>query len=169
MDDTNEFRGAKYSSTLNRVAIAKLVQDDIKVALKTGLLPKGVKVSVRCAGSSIRATITAFPGPVLNPASVFANAANVFEPRCRLLYSAPVEAACATLEAVLRDYLRDASDIQTDYFNCNFYSSVTVGTENTLERKSLLESPELADLLIAKAAGANVTGQLDAYDTNAGR
>ena len=166
MNDDNEFRGTKYSPGLNRVTIAKLVRVDVKAAMKQGVLPKGIKVSVRCSGSSIRATITAYPGPVLNPAWVFANSASVFEPRCRALHTAPVMAACAVLESILRDYLRDASDIQTDYFNCNFYSSVSVDTDNNVERDSLLESPELADLKVAKAAGRDVTGQLNAYDTS---
>lgn len=166
---SNEFRGTKYNPDLNRVAIAKLARADIKAAIKAGELPAGIKVSVTCpAGGSISASIVSFPGPVLNRARVYGDALNFWEQRTRLLYTAPVRAALSTLDAILCAYLRDSSDSSTDYFNCNFYNSVQCRCDTSAERASLLESDELADLRVTKAAGCEVFGYLEALDTSGG-
>lgn len=164
----NEFRGAKYDKSLTRTQIAALVRSDVKAAIKAGVLPAGLKVSVRCNGSAITASITAFPAAVLNPARVYADAIGVWEQRTRLLYTAPVRQAVDAIEALLNAYLRDASDIQTDYFNCNFYGSVDVRTDNTAERERLLASDELSDLRVSKAAKLDLVPYLDAYDSAGG-
>ena len=89
------------------------------------------------------------------------------ESRRRSLFgTGAINTARKTIESIMNAYRRDASDIQSDYHNVNFYGSVDVEIDTRAERAALLESTELADLRVAKAAGIDVIGQLDAYDTN---
>lgn len=174
MTTTTEFRGTKYQEDLSTVAIAKAVRADVKAAIADGELPKGIKVSVTCqsfaGGSSISATIKAFPGKVLNPARVYGDAIGFWEQRSRLLYTQPVSRAVAVLESILKSYQRDDSDSMTDYFNCNFYDHVDVRCDTAAERAALDASPELADLRVTKAMNpAAVYDTLESYDLSAGK
>lgn len=161
----DEFRGAKFDKTLTRTQIAALVRKDIKASIKAGELPAGLKTSVRCQGSAIYASITSFPGPVLNPARVYADAVGQWEQRSRLLYTADVNKACRAIEALMNAYLRDSSDISTDYFNCNFYGFVDVRTNTTEERARLLATDAVADLRVSKSAGLDIVPYLNSYET----
>lgn len=165
---SNEFHGAKFDKMLTRVQIAALVRKDIKAAVAANDLPKGIEVGVRCHGSAITATISAFPGAVLNPARVYADAVGQWEKRTRGLYTAAVRKACDTIEALMNAYLRDSSDISSDYFNCNFYGSVDVRTDNTAERARLAAGDEIADLRVSKAANVDLEPFLNSYDLSIG-
>lgn len=129
--------GPKYDKDITTTEIAKRVRADIKAAVKTGTLPKGIKVSVRTdyfsGGSSIDARITTFPGTVIKPEVIGPNGKidwnavelNRFgdEPG---IYTKPVREAVALIEAILSDYNFDGSDSMTDYFHVRFYSHVNV-------------------------------------------
>lgn len=174
------YTGAKYSRDLSNTAIAKLIRSDIKAAIAAGDLPKGLKVSVRKSGNSINLSITAFPGPVCNPANVYGHALSVYEQRGRVLYSAPVRRTLNTLEAIANEYNRDDSRIEEDYFNTNFYLFTSVASEcSHAERDALLTGPELEDLRALKLAIGlaadekarralenQMINTLDAYDTS---
>ena len=170
---TNRTEGAKYDRNLSTTEIAKLIRADIKTAIKAGQLPKGIKVGVRsryfAGGSSIDLTITAFPGQVLNPASVYANALSVFEERSRPYYSQAVRQALATLDGLMDAYNHDASDSMSDYFDVKFYGHVSVRcAQEAAERAVLLANDALADLRVAKNAGDNMSHWIDGYDTSGG-
>ena len=49
-----------------------------------------------------------------------------YEPNPHKRYVPEIEAALATLKAIVLAYKRDNSDSQTDYFSCNFYDHVDV-------------------------------------------
>jgi len=165
---TNETRGSKYSADLNTTQIAALVRADVKAAIANGELPKGIKVGVRSSryagGSSITVTINAFPGAVLNPARVYSDAIGFWEEQTRLLYTLPVRRACRTLEAIVAEYNRDASDSMVDHFDTNFYSHIDVRVDTRAERANLEAGDEIADLKVAKAAGVALFSMVDAHD-----
>lgn len=165
--------GSKYDRNLSTTEIAKLIRADIKTAIKAGQLPKGIKVGVRsryfAGGSSIDLTITAFPGPVLNPALIYSLELSVFEERQRPHYSLPVRKALATLDGLMDAYNYDASDSQFDHFDVNFYGHVSVRcSQEAAERAVLLANDALTDLRVAKSAGDSMNHWLDGYDTSGG-
>ena len=149
--------GSKYDGARSTNDIAKAIRADIKAAMKkpatdAWALPKRLKVSVRLAkfagGCSINSRITAFPGPLLNPASVLWQRLFPNEP---LRYSRLTKEAArvvAVLDALMSDYNYDRSDPQSDYFSVRFYGDAEVHYEYAAMRKlELLASPELAALL----------------------
>lgn len=147
-------QGSKYNADLDVAQVAKLVRQDLKAAL-----PRGVKTTVRihryAGGQSLNVAIVAFPGPVLNPAHVFAGELEVYEESTREIYSAGVRAALATIGEVLGSYQRIEAHWQSDYnyMSTNFYTHGTVRIDTTAERAALLAGDELADLKVAKAGG----------------
>ncbi len=160
------FYGNKYDSKLSTTDIAKRVRAEIKAA--TALpesdpwrLPKGLKVSVRsryfAGGSSISSAVTAFPSALLNPACVLHTVLFKHERYTFERYTKDGSRVLAVLKGMLDAYNFDGSDLQSDYFNVNFYGSVDVdGKCETLARESLLASlpPDLVpDLQVAIANG----------------
>jgi len=127
----NNFRGSKYGTVTGTVWIAKAVRADIKQAIIDGILPKGLKASVRserfAGGSSIDLRIVEVPEGtvVMNPA---------YPAHGEGRYSADVEKWLETLRQILLAYNRDNSDSSIDYFDTNFYYAVRVGSN--LEEKT---------------------------------
>lgn len=145
-DPNNEYRGAKYEGTrnLSNTEIAKVMRDDVKVAKKRGLLPKDLKVSVRCEHyTSIEIRITAFPaGTVVYSPEYLEATGNLMHPtkygRRVEEYTPEVKAWFDTLKEIHNAYNRDNSDSMSDYFDVRYYGSVGIYWElSSAIRKSI--------------------------------
>jgi hypothetical protein len=149
-------QGAKYDSARSTNDIAKAIRADIKAAMakpadEPWALPRGLKVSVRLSrfagGCSIYCRITAFPGPLLNPAAV---AWQRLFPHAALRYprlTRQAARAVAVLDGLMADYNYDRSDPQSDYFNVRFYGDAEVHSDYLAQRKLELASSDLTALL----------------------
>lgn len=150
-------QGAKYDSNRSTNDIAIAIRADIKSAKgkpagEPWALPKGLKVSVRlekfAGGCSINARITAFPGALLNTASVVSQKLLPNEPLRYPRLTKEGARVVAVLDALMASYNYDRSDPQSDYFAVRFYGDAEVHHEYAAQRKlELLASPELAELL----------------------
>lgn len=121
---------SKYVASRDITEIAKLVRADVAAAVKAGVLPKGLKCSVRIErysmGQSLHLTVKAAPG------LVFVSTKRVrfdvetrgheFTPMSR--YSVDGQRVLDTLKAIVAAYNRDRSDIMVDYFDVNFYEHI---------------------------------------------
>lgn len=121
--------GRKYERDFDITEIAKRVRKDIKAAVKIGGLPKGLKASVRTSrysgGRSLRVAITVAPGVTINnPERVEFDRDNPHSHTAIPILSTRAQVTVDTIEAIVAAYNYDGSDIQTDYFNVNFYGSV---------------------------------------------
>lgn len=135
-DPSNEFKGSKYEASrgLRNTELAKLMREDIKSAVKRGLLDKGFKVSVRCdsfsMGCSIDIRITALPAGVAVYTPEYLEATgNLQHPaRCTVesRYTPAVEKALRVLEEIHSSYQRDNSDSMSDYFDRRYYGDVEI-------------------------------------------
>lgn len=161
--------GAKYDPKRSTNDIAKAIRADIKAALSRPPgdpwgLPKGLKVSVRldkfAGGCSINARITAFPGPLLNPAREVWRRLFPHQPLRHSPLTREAARVVAVLEAFLAAYNFDKSDPQSDYFNVRFYGDAEVHWEYAAQRGAeLLAEPALAELvadLAVAVAGRDV-------------
>ena len=138
---TERVYGSKYSGKLSNKEIAAAIRQDIKNAIATGKLPKGLKVSVRyehfSGGSSIDASITAWPENFmwLNPDWVVMNHEHQDQyhdnvPR----YTEQAKKIIEKLTEIHGAYNHDGSDSMTDHFDVKYYGHVNVDWE--------LENPE---------------------------
>lgn len=115
--------GSKYNSKLTRTEIAAKFRADVKVAVKAGELPKGLKLSVRRSGNSINVVVKACPGVnVMNPAVVLAKPDFSYPARER--YTAEALSLREKLDGMLDAYNFNGSQIEVDYFHVNFYGNV---------------------------------------------
>jgi hypothetical protein len=130
--------GAKYDSALSVPEIAKRFRQDVKEAIGRKVpegLPKGLKLSVRSDHNSISVRVVACPGlVVLNLARLCQERDN---PHTWCQNPEPIHPEAAaellkTLKAMLNAYNYDGSDLQSDYFNVNFYENI--GFDGALER-----------------------------------
>lgn len=125
--------GDKYNRDLDGPGIAKAIRGDIKEAVKRGELPDGVySVRFRWATHSyaIDVTMRHLEGvAVLNPERVRWDAErgsmHDLPPQCCQIYNEQGNAISKKLEAIMWAYNHDGSDIQTDYFDVNFYGHAT--------------------------------------------
>lgn len=161
----NKTYGTKYEATkgLRRVEIAKLIREDLKAAVKAGTLPKA-KYAVRCSrGRGINVEVSQIPFAVLSReyftlradhASVPADKHWSWKVDVNLRDGhRPARERCTEEAHVLQDavkaivaaYNYDRSDIQTDYFDVRFYSSIDLEEDG---------AALVADLLAAEAARA---------------
>jgi hypothetical protein len=132
--------GSKYQQGLDTAEIAKLIRADIKAAIAAGELPRAtysVKISRYSGGSSIHVKISGVPFPVLNAERARRDA---LEPYVYHAYELPLrtaeaEALLTTVELIVASYNYDGSDIQSDYFNVNFHSSVTFDHDEEREER----------------------------------
>lgn len=144
--------GSKYDENLNTTEIAKRFRADVKEAIKAGDLPKDLKMSVKTSyfagGSAIRVSIKAgAKGPVVNPLYVV----HAGHSRGGYPYLMPEATKLKDkVEEMLEAYNHNGSDIQSDYFDYKFYS--------TVEYDSALTSDEYEKVSAWYKAGADVKG-----------
>ena len=136
--------GSTYDKTLTTTQIAKLVRAKIRDYTKSGRLPKGLKVSVRSEyfanGSSIGAKITAMPFPIFNENRLRAEIEypNDVAQWPREAYSPRALRVLAEIKALMAGYNHDGSDIQTDYWDVKFYSSIQFDWHLTIQEKEAM-------------------------------
>ena len=156
-DPANDRRGSKYEATKGLYAseIPALMRADIKSAVKRGLLPKGLKISVRrdsySGGCSIDMGITAVPSgiEVYNPEFLRWTGNLKHETRYPAdydcagqmapLYHVPggrytpeVTRYLEVLKEIHGAYQRNNSDSSSDYFNVRYYGDASISSD--LER-----------------------------------
>jgi hypothetical protein len=138
---TERSYGKKYQGKLSNKEIASLIRQDIKESIKTGQLPKGLKVSVRyehfSGGSSIDARITAWPEKFmwLNPDWVVLNTEHPNQYHDKVpRYTGQAKAVIEKVKELHDAYNHDGSDSMVDHFDVKYYGSVDVDWE--------LEKPE---------------------------
>jgi hypothetical protein len=123
---TDTCYGSRYRSGLSTTEIAKLVRLDIKQAIKARTLPKG-RYSVRSAyfanGSSITIRILDLALQVVSPQWAMVEVIDPGRNR-EPVYTPAAGEVLKTLEGLLAAYNYDGSDLNTDYFHVNFYTSV---------------------------------------------
>lgn len=120
--------GSKYDSKLDIATIAKLVRTEIKDAVKSGTLPAlktSVRISRYAGGQSLDVVILDCPVDVINDehaAFDLEHGINVYN-RHPLLNQVGKNIQ-ERLQAICDQYNYDRSDVQTDYFDVNFYGKV---------------------------------------------
>jgi hypothetical protein len=112
--------GSKYNKDLHTKDIAKLLKKEIAAEQKAGRLPS-FKVSIRTDYNHISIGVKGLRFLVLNPAHLLPSAA-YNEPT----YTPRALAVMEALQKMLAAYNYDGSDIQSDYFNVNFYTYVSI-------------------------------------------
>lgn len=136
-------RGAKYRAGMTGPEIAKAIRADIKAAQKAGDLP-AMKVSVRCESSSlhnaIRVFVKAWDGQVWSTARALYDLRNPGAYNPTRFYSRSAESVLDGLRAIVAAYNYDRSDVQTDYFDVNFYSTVDFSSDLRVASKRDVES-----------------------------
>lgn len=117
--------GAKYDASLSKAEIAARIRADIKAAQKAGDLP-AMTVSVRCRtatySKAIDIRITAWSGPICSTKRVREDMTGAYTHTP--MYSRAALALLDSVKAIADAYNYDRSDMQTDYFDVNFYLSV---------------------------------------------
>lgn len=122
--------GPKYNEELSRTEIAERFRQDVKAAISSGVLPKGLKLSVRTkgysGGGSIDVTVKAVPAGfrILSLARLQEDATNRRGTAPEPWATPEARALLDRLTKMLDAYNFDGSDIQSDYFNVRFYGGV---------------------------------------------
>lgn len=115
--------GSKYNKELKTKDIAKLLKKEITAKQKSGELPK-FKVGIRSDYNHISINVGALPFLAINPEYI--------RNRCHVWhlsqYTKRANAVLETLNQMLAAYNYDGSDIQSDSFNVNFYSNISLDT-----------------------------------------
>lgn len=128
----NKFVGKKYEAGLDVKEIAKRMRADIKQAIRTGEIAEGVKTRVRierfAGGCSIDIRVTDVPFPVYSEeyfeeAYCAGGLDNIMRPRDEQ-FSTEMRETLSVLNRIHASYKRDNSDIQSDYFDVNYYGQV---------------------------------------------
>ncbi len=139
--------GDKYNSNLSTTAIAALVREEIKTAVRCGKLPRA-KYSVRSdyysMGSSIHVKIRDVAGDfrVYNAERLRTDRDG--EPNYGVPWmSDEARALVNAIEAMLSAYNRVSSEPQSDYYNCKFHANVDFETryENACRERELATLP----------------------------
>lgn len=123
--------GSGYDEWKDITDLAKTVRADIRAAQDNGALPKGLEVSVTTErysmGRSLNVTVTSVDVPVMNPRLVsdredvpreWDEALGRWVPYSR--FNNAGRTILANLDAIVRRYHVDKSDMSTDYYNVNF-------------------------------------------------
>lgn len=170
--------GSRYEETRGESAaqIAKRIRRDIAEAIEDGMLPKGLKVSVRCGGgrtsSSIDQRITSAPWRDLDSPGLYAFDAvlpHLNHPHYLWTRGPLTWFALDRLDRLAAQYNYDNSDIQTDYFDVRFYGHAEVDWKYAAARREAwlkANEAQLADLRVMKeAAGPEATARyiVDAF------
>lgn len=118
----------KYQGWMPSAKVAALVRADIKDAIAKGILPKGLKVSVRSehysGGQSVNARIMAVPDgfEFLNEERVKFEVANPHAyPDGLSVFNEAGEALLKQVQAMVKAYNHDGSDLQVDYHDVMYY------------------------------------------------
>lgn len=125
-DPNNETRGACYDRNLSVKEIAKLMRQAIKTELP------GVKVSVRMDGyNCIRMSLVEAPGVNCEPLIPYEDwykqqDQTGFRRPWKENYTPEMNELMAKLKDIHGRWNRDNSDPMSDYFDVNYYGSVTV-------------------------------------------
>ena len=130
--------GEKYEDGLSTVGIVKRVRQEIKEAIKAGDLPK-LKLSNRTDHNTKTIRVTADPDDFIlhNAEWVKRNDAGEVHHRPSIpVHTSAAEAVAKKIERMFAAYNYDGSDIQTDYFNVNFYGG-HVSWGNRVEKADL--------------------------------
>jgi hypothetical protein len=139
--DTQEFRGSKFEQSRDIKDIAKDVRKDIKAAVKSGALRDGkfsVKIRRYSMGQSLDVRVKEVPGMVVvNPERVRRGADG--QPDTEYLHTAEAMEVLSTLTGIVNQYHRDGSDIQSDYFDVNFYHSEKFDWEMEAAQQAWIE------------------------------
>jgi hypothetical protein len=134
----SHWTGDRYQKGRPIKDVAKDLRADIKAAQKDGRLPATLDVVVRCRAGrglnrdDISVTIKYAPFAVFSPEWIADRLKGGSEAVLR--YSVPMRALITTLEGMINRYGYDRSDTMTDYFDCAFWSSVTVDSD--LEKRA---------------------------------
>jgi hypothetical protein len=141
--DQEGFKGSNYDSTLTTTDVAKKIREQVKGLKKDGTIPKDTKISVTSkyfsGGSSISIYVKESPRLRFFNPEYFAfqsalkdGSKNLSSDRSPERHSEEGQKILDLLKGIAESYNYDKSDIQTDYFNVNFY--LHVETEYELER-----------------------------------
>ena len=126
------FYGDKYNGKLSTVEIAKLIRQDIKNHIEMGCLPDA-KYSVRSkyfsGGSSIDVHVSNLEHKVYTPEMVHYLKLREFPPIGVTCYTKVAENLLNTVQKIMDQYNHDGSEIQSDYFDVNFYGHVAFDWE----------------------------------------
>ncbi len=144
---SREFRGNKYLAGRSTKECAAAIRADIKAAVKAGTLPAGTYSVVMRHHRAITVTISNLQFVTLNRARVAFDAAHpcTYPRDTRLeIHSAMGKALLERVEAMVNAYNRDNSDVQSDYFDVNFYEDVKFGWEWENEQRQAIVKQELA-------------------------
>jgi hypothetical protein len=136
---------SKFDRNLDIKDIAKALRADVKKLQKMGLFA-GMKVSVRIErysmGQSLNVTITKWDGQLHNPEWIAEDPNYRYEIN---RWAAPVSRAVKALEVLANQWNYDNSDAMTDYYDVNYYTSVSVCYELArADRKAQETAAELA-------------------------
>lgn len=139
--------GDKYDDKLDGPGLAKAIRRDIKQAVRAGTLPNGI-YSVRFSWAThsyaIDVRVKHLEGiAVLNPQHERYNQGgtprNDWPPDAREWLSPQGKEIKDTLESIMGAYNHDGSEIETDYFDVNFYGHAEFDWKFTkAERKRIL-------------------------------
>jgi hypothetical protein len=135
--------GTKYQAGRDIAEVAKLVRKDLKAAQVAGELPTDATFAVRVdrfsGGQSLDVTIIGMPDSwTYNQPGLEPNYAEYIPAHGGQTDQAT--AAVRKIERIVFAYNYDGSDIQSDYFNVNFYSRVKIQDER--EQKFWAEEKE---------------------------
>ncbi|MDE2096403.1 MAG: hypothetical protein KGL39_04090 [Patescibacteria group bacterium] len=175
-------KGYKYEEQANKTTaeISKLIRADVKQAVEEGLLParwtysvksdnysggRSIDVSVRnCADAWVRCDGN-------NCVNVWCKARNVVGYEAGAEYhdrlTEEAQAAKMTLKRIHGAYNHDASDIQSDYFDVNYYGQVTFEDARTAQWRAE-EAARLASRKAARESGTLV-GKVRNYKRDGSR
>lgn len=146
--------GSRYQRGLSTTEIAKLIRLEIKQAIKEGVLPKG-KYSVRsryyAGGSSIDIRIQSLSVPVISAQWALIEAVSNVADYAADKLTDEAKRVRRFLGELVDAYNFDGSDLYSDYFHVNFYSSVDFDWE-MIENESKRIRESFQQLSLLKAA-----------------
>ena len=147
--------GTKFDRNRSTSQKAQAIRADLKAAQKARVLSPALRISVTTSlfsgGSSISVRVQSTPFLVLNheyveaceldPHTFHANAERYTRKGRELLL---------LLEDMAEAYRRDDSDSSVDYFNCNFYLTVSFGHEMEGEEREMMIAALRARMTLAE-------------------
>jgi hypothetical protein len=145
--------GKKYDTDLDITDIAKAVRKDIKQAIKAGDLPQlkcSVRISRFAGGRSLNVYVKSFDGPVINPEFIRLEKEHPHEyyiARSRGVdrFTDKAGNALELLKTIVGSYNMDGSDVQSDYFCVNFYSTIDFEWRLCQDEREAIEAKLVAE------------------------